>query len=138
MKNATFANKTKARIAALPDTAVVAREQVNIDFAKTALKADIAPGTLARVMQVTRASIHSWLIGKRINRSHALRLLELVKVLQEDVAKGDLPKVSKHARQQYEEALFATMANKAPASNDERVGALNLKKPELERWLLGK
>jgi hypothetical protein len=138
MKNATFANKTKARIAALPDTAVVAREQVNIDFAKTALKADIAPGTLARVMQVTRASIHSWLIGKRINRSHALRLLELVKVLQEDVAKGDLPKVSKHARQQYEEALFATMANKVPASNDERVGALNLKNPELERWLLGK
>ena len=138
MKNATFANKTKARIEALPDIAVIARGQVNIDFAKTALKADIAPGSLARVMQVTRASIRAWLSGKRINRAHALRLMELVKVLKEDIAKGDLPKVSKHARQQYEEELFATMANKAPASNDERVGALNLRNPELERWLLGK
>jgi hypothetical protein len=138
MKNATFANKTKARIEALPDVADTARGQVNIDFAKTVLKAGIAPGTIARVMQVTRASVHSWLSCKRINRAHAIQLLELVKVLQEDIVRGDLPKVAKQARQQYEEGLFALMANKAPASNDERVAALDLKNPELERWLLGK
>jgi hypothetical protein len=138
MKNATFANKTKVRIEALPDKAETVRGQVNIDFAKTALKANIAPGTLARVMQVTRASVHSWMIGKKINRSHALRLLELVKILQEDITKGELPKVAKQARQQYEEGLFAMIANRAPATDDERVTALNLGNPDLERWLLGK
>lgn len=136
MKNATFANKTKARIEAMPDVSETVQGQVNIALAKTCLKANLSPSSIALTMGVTRASVHGWLNGKRINRNHAIGIMEMVKILKSDLEQGALPKHSKFDRQEYEKKLFDSL-HQAPSSRAERVSALNLNNPDLERWLLG-
>ena len=136
MRNATFANKTKARIEAMSDVALLAEYQPNVSLAKTCLKANISPSSIALVMRVTRASVHGWLNNKKINRNHAIGVMEMVKILNADLERGVLPKFSKLDRQEYEQRLF-TALNEVPTSRDERVSALGLNNPNLERYLLG-
>lgn len=136
MKNASFANKTRARIEALPDTAETVRGQVNIEFAKTALKANLSPGSLSNILHVTRASVHGWINGRKISRSRAVNVLMVIKALREDIARGVLPKASKEERQAYEQAF--TVGDFFEKTLAEKLEFLNLDNPELERWLLGK
>jgi predicted transcriptional regulator len=136
MKNATFANKTKARIEALPDVAETFRGQINVDLAKTVLKANVSPGSLSNILGVTRASVHGWLNGKRIGRSNAVDVLLLTMAFKEDLAKGILPKTSKEARQSYES--FFSSSDFFEKTLTEKMDILKISNPELERWLLGK
>jgi predicted transcriptional regulator len=136
MKNATFANKTKARIEALPEFAETFRGQINIDLAKTALKANVSPGSLSNILGVTRASVHGWLNGKRISRSHAIDVLLLVQAFKEDLARGILPKTTKEARQSYES--FFSSSDFFEKNLTEKLDALKPADLNLERWLLGK
>ena len=136
MKNASFANKTKARIEALPEVAETFRGQINIDLAKTALKANVSPGSLSNILGVTRASIHGWLNGKRIRRSHAIDVLLLVQAFKEDLARGILPKTTKEARQSYES--FFNSSDFFEKTLTEKLDALKPADPNLGRWLLGK
>lgn len=136
MKNATFANKTKARIEALPDVAETFRGQINVDLAKTVLKANVSPGSLSNILGVTRASVHGWLNGKRIGRSNAVDVLLLTMALKEDLARGILPKTSKEARQSYES--FFSSSDFFEKTLTDKLDSLKISNPELERWLLGK
>lgn len=136
MKNATFANKTKARIEAMSDVALLVEYQPNLSLAKTCLKANISPSNIALVMRVTRAAVHGWLNGRKINRNHAISVMEMTKILNADLERGVLPKFSKLDRQEYEQGLF-TALNGVPTSREERVSALELNNPNLERYLLG-
>lgn len=136
MKNATFANKTKARIEALPDVAETFRAQINIDFAKTALKANVSPGSLSNILGVTRASVHGWLNGKKIGRSNAVDVLLLTMAFKEDLARGILPKTSKEARQSYESVFRSSDFFEKTLT--EKLDTLKVSDLDLERWLLGK
>jgi predicted transcriptional regulator len=136
MKNASFANKTKARIEALPDVAETPRGQINIDFAKTVLKANISPGSLANILGVTRASVHAWLNGKKISRSNAVDVLLLTMAMKEDLARNVLPKTSKEERSSYESWFNASGFFEKDLTG--KLDYLKLADPSLERWLLGK
>ena len=140
MKNASFANKTKAKIEALPEVSETVRGQVNIDLAKNCLKANLSPGSLAKIVGVTRASVHGWLNGKRISRPQAMKILLVINYLKSELSLGNLPKTAKQDKQAIEEYLveFVKGFVNADMPLSERVSKLHLDNPAIERWLLGK
>lgn len=140
MKNASFANKTKAKIEALPDVSETVRGQVNIDLAKNCLRANLSPGSLSKIVGVTRASVHGWLNGKRISRPQAMKVLVVLGYLKSELSAGNLPKTTKQDKQIVEDHLteFVKQFVSSEMTLSERVSKLNLNNPAMERWLLGK
>lgn len=72
------------------DTKTV-KDGIQILLAKRCVKAKIHTTIVAKLMKVTRMTVHNWFRGKPMNEDKIPTAQALIKIIDEDLAKGVLP-----------------------------------------------
>ena len=91
--------------------AVVMADNLGIVLAKACVKANLPLKLVAKVLGVSRMTVHTWFRGGDIQTGRKPLVITFLKVIEEDTAKGVLPLADFKSAKEYVHNLI----NKEPA-----------------------
>ena len=87
------------------------KDGLQILLAKKCIKAKIPALHVAKLLGVSRMTIHLWFRGGEVNPSRAPMIEALIRIIDEDINKGVLPLKSYKDSIKYYESLIASGPN---------------------------